>query len=82
MMDNNIVRYVLVDVGFGNRSWYIDETDSVEEKDFVLVSYGIEESPGCAATVVRCIPPYTPFPMEKTKSILEITGRRGKPKTL
>ena len=38
-MDDNIVRYVLVDDGFGNRSWYIDETDSVEERDFVLVPY-------------------------------------------
>ena len=55
-MDDNIVRYVLVDDGFGNRSWYIDETDSVEERDFVLVPYGIDEKRGFAATVVRCIP--------------------------
>ena len=48
-MDDNIVRYVLVDDGFGNRSWYIDETDSVEERDFVLVPYGIDEKRGFAA---------------------------------
>ena len=75
-MDDNIVRYVLVDDGFGNRSWYIDETDSVEERDFVLVPYGF------AATVVRCIPPYTPYPLAKTKPIFEVTERRGKPKAL
>ena len=81
-MDDNIVRYVLVDDGFGDRSWYIDETDSVEERDFVLVPYGIDEKRGFAATVVRCIPPYTPYPLAKTKPIFEVTERRGKPKAL
>lgn len=80
-MEETILRYVLVNFGFESSSWYIDESDSAEVQDFVLVPYGIEEKTGAVVNVVRCIPPYTPYPQEKTKYIFEITERRGTPKT-
>ena len=54
MMEDEVVRYISVGFGFGNTSWYIDETDSVEKGDLVIVPYGIDEKLGFAATVVRC----------------------------
>jgi len=79
-MEENVVRYVHVAFAFGKPAWYIDKTDSAEEQDFVSVPYGIEDRLGEVVNVVRCIPPYTPFPLEKTKAIFSITQRRGTPK--
>ena len=75
-----IVRYVSVAVAFGQPAWYYDETDSIEEKDMVLVDYRYEEMEGIVCQVLRCAYPYTPYPLHKTKPVLEIIERRGKPK--
>lgn len=37
MKSGDVYRYVLVKFAFERPAWYLDPTDSVEEKDFVLV---------------------------------------------
>ena len=51
--------------------------DSIEEKDKVLVDYRCEETEGIVCQMVRCVYPYTIYPIRKTKPVLEIIERRG-----
>ena len=77
-MNERVLRYVGVGFGFDDRiSWYIDESDSVEAHDLVVVPYSYEERLGEALQVLRCVPPYLPYPERKTKSILRIEKRRA-----
>lgn len=80
MKSGEAYRYVLVKFAFKEPLWYWDSTDSVEEKDFVLVPYGYRQLEGEAGTVVRCIYPYVPYDGKNLKEIISITERRGTPK--
>lgn len=80
MQNGDILRYVFVKFAFEKPAWYLDETDSVEKKDFVLVPYGYRQLEGEVGTVVRCVYPYVPYDAKKVKRIIEITERRGTPK--
>lgn len=52
--------------------WYIDESDTVEIGDIVLVPFSGYELKGVVKQVVRCIYPHVVFEVRKTKSIIEI----------
>lgn len=80
MKSGDVYRYVFVKFAFERPAWYLDPTDSVEEKDFVLVPYGYRQLEGEAGTVVRCIYPYVPYDGKNLKEIISITERRGTPK--
>lgn len=80
MENGEIIRYVSVAFAFGQPSWYYDETDSIEEKDKVIVDYRYEDTEDIVCQVVRCAYPYTIYPFHKTKPVLEIIERRGIPK--
>ena len=77
MDDGKIIRYLEVNID-GRRSWYKDDSDSVEIGDIVLVSYGIYEIEAVVVNVVRCAYPYVVYPYKKTKSIYEIIERAAK----
>lgn len=80
MKSGDVYRYVFVKFAFKEPLWYLDPTDSVEEKDFVLVPYGYRQLEGEVGTVVRCIYPYVPYDGKNLKEIISITERRGTPK--
>ena len=77
-MSESVLRYVGVMFAADDRlSWYIDESDSVEAHDLVVVPYSCEERLGEAVQVLRCVPPYLPYPERKTGSILRIEKRKA-----
>lgn len=75
MEEIKILRFVEVCVPDERICWYIDESDTAEVKDHVVVPYKYQETPGIVVRVVRCVPPYTPYPESKTKPILQINGK-------
>lgn len=78
MKNGDIVRYVQVTFAFGEPCWYFDPNDDIEEKDYLLVPYGVQTREGIVIKVVRCVYPYVPF--DNAKEILSVLERRGTPK--
>ena len=57
-----------------SKTWTgIDDSDSIEAGDLFTVDYRYEETRAFAKSVIQCTASHAPYPVNKTKSIIEIT---------
>ena len=75
MDQEQIFRYVMANDGFKDLGWYIDDSNSIEAGDLFTVDYRYEETRAFAKSVIQCTASHAPYPVNKTKSIIEIVKR-------
>jgi len=79
MEDGMIIRYIGIKTEYGI-TWYIDDTDSVEVGDKILVSLQGYDVNAKVAVAARCVYPHVVYPYHKTLSVIEIVERAEKKK--